>query len=67
MTVLEKERLDARKNWKSITKIKDIKAGYLSMCISEIVNMMMKYPGILVMEDLNLGFKRSRVHVEKQD
>ena len=66
LDVLEKERQDARKNWTSVTKIKDLKNGYLSVAINEIVRLMMKYPGIVVMEDLNFGFKHGRVHIEKQ-
>ncbi len=62
----EKERKQARKNWKSITQIKDLKQGYLSQVIREIADMVIKYDAILVMENLNYGFKTSaRAKFEK--
>ena len=66
LDALERERQDARKNWRAITAIKELKEGYLSFAIHEITELMMRYPCILVMEDLNFGFKRGRFHVEKQ-
>lgn len=62
----EKERDAARKSWKTIGKIAELKEGYLSAVIHEIVSMMVKHNAIVVMEDLNFGFKRGRFHVEKQ-
>lgn len=62
----ERGRQDARKNWKEIGKIKELKEGYLSQVIHELVQMMIEYHAIVVMEDLNRGFKRGRFKVEKQ-
>ena len=62
----EEERLDARRSWNEIGKIKDLKEGYLSGVIQEIVSLMVKHNAILVMEDLNDGFKRGRTKFEKQ-
>lgn len=62
----EEERLDARKQWKTIENIKELKAGYLSQVVHVIVNLMIKYNAIVVMEDLNFGFKRGRQKVERQ-
>lgn len=62
----EVERLDARKQWKTIENIKELKAGYLSQVVHVIVNLMIKYNAIVVMEDLNSGFKRGRQKVERQ-
>ena len=62
----EKERDVARKNWNSIEKISDLKEGYLSAVIHEICKLMMKYNAIIVMEDLNYGFKRGRFKIERQ-
>ena len=62
----EKERDSARKSWKAIGQIKDLKNGYLSGVIYEIARMMVKYNAIVVMEDLNSGFKRGRIKIEKQ-
>ena len=52
----ESERDSARKNWKQIGKIKDIKEGYLSLVIHEITSLVLKYNAIIAMEDLNMGF-----------
>ncbi len=62
----EKARDLARKNWSEIGKIKDLKAGYLSGVIHEIAKMMVRHNAIVVMEDLNTGFKRGRIRIEKQ-
>lgn len=62
----EKERDEARKNWETIGRIKDLKSGYLSLVVHEIAKMMIEYRAIVVLEDLNFGFKRGRFHIEKQ-
>ena len=62
----ESERNEARKNWKSIGKIKDLKEGYLSQVIYELTQLMLEYNAIIVMENLNYGFKRGRMKVERQ-
>ncbi len=62
----EKERDTARKNWNSIGKIAELKEGYLSAVIHELAKLMIQYNAVIVMEDLNFGFKRGRFHVEKQ-
>lgn len=62
----EKLRKSERKNWKSITQIKDLKSGYLSQVVREISDLIIKYDAILVMENLNYGFKSSvRAKFEK--
>ena len=62
----EKERDNARKNWQTIGNIKELKEGYLSNVVHEIAKMMVDNNAIVVMEDLNFGFKRGRFAVEKQ-
>lgn len=62
----EKERDAARKNWNAIGKIAELKEGYLSAVIHELAKLMIQYNAVIVMEDLNFGFKRGRFHVEKQ-
>ena len=62
----EKERDEARKSWQTIGKIAELKEGYLSAVIHKLAQLMIKYNAIIVMEDLNFGFKRGRFHVEKQ-
>ncbi|MBQ9764161.1 MAG: type V CRISPR-associated protein Cas12a/Cpf1 [Phascolarctobacterium sp.] len=56
----EKERTEARQAWDIVGKIKELKEGYLSLVIREIADMMVKYNAIVVMENLNVGFKRIR-------
>lgn len=62
----EKERGKAKKNWKTIENIKELKEGYLSQAIHKITQIMLKYNAIIVLEDLNMGFMRGRQKVEKQ-
>lgn len=62
----EKERDAARKSWQAIGKIAELKEGYLSAVIHQLTKLMVEYNAIVVMEDLNFGFKRGRFHVEKQ-
>lgn len=62
----EKERDEARKNWKTVENIKELKEGYLSQAIHKITQLMLKYNAIIVLEDLNMGFMRGRQKVEKQ-
>lgn len=62
----EKERDLARKSWKTIENIKDLKKGYLSAAIHEISKLIIKYNAIIILENLNVGFKRGRFKFEKQ-
>lgn len=62
----EKNRDDARKSWTPIETIKELKEGYLSQVVHKISNLIIEHGAIVVMEDLNFGFKRGRFKVEKQ-
>lgn len=62
----EKERDMARKSWGTIENIKELKEGYLSGVVNKIATLMVKHNAILVMEDLNTGFKRGRFKIERQ-
>lgn len=62
----EKVRNEERRNWNTVETIKELKEGYLSQVINKIVKYMLKYNAIVVLEDLNSGFKNSRIKVEKQ-
>ena len=66
LTVREKENISARQNWTTINTIKELKEGYLSRVIHVITNLMIKYNAIIVLEDLNFGFKRGRQKFERQ-
>ncbi len=62
----EEERRQARLNWESIEKIKELKEGYMSHVIHKIATLIVEHNAIVVLEDLNFGFKRGRFKVEKQ-
>ena len=60
----EEERQKERQSWNTIEGIKELKQGYLSQVIYRIITLMVKYQAIVVLEDLNMGFKRGRQKVE---
>ncbi len=62
----EQKRDQARKSWKSIESIKELKEGYLSQVVHEISKLILEFNAIVVLEDLNFGFMRGRQKVEKQ-
>jgi CRISPR-associated protein Cpf1 len=49
-----------------VRTIKDLKGGYLSQVVHKIARMMVEHNAIVVLEDLNFGFKRGRFRIEKQ-
>lgn len=65
--LVERENLrkEDRENWKAATQIKDLKKGYLSQVVNEIVKLVIKYDAIIVLEDLNEKFKDHRKKVER--
>ncbi|MDT8391542.1 MAG: type V CRISPR-associated protein Cas12a/Cpf1 [Lentisphaeria bacterium] len=66
LDAVEKKRDLARKSWSMIENIKELKAGYLSQVVHTLAEMIIKHNAIVVLEDLNVGFKRGRFGVEKQ-
>ncbi len=66
LTLREDYRDKARKNWAEVGKIAELKEGYLSMVINQIVEMMLENNAVIIMEDLNFGFKRGRFKFERQ-
>lgn len=54
-----------RQSWQTIEGIKELKEGYLSQVIHKIAELIVEYKAIVVLEDLNMGFKRGRQKVEK--
>lgn len=62
----EKIRDEARKSWKEVGRITDLKEGYLSQVVHEIAEMVLEYNAVIAMEDLNYGFKRGRFKIERQ-
>ncbi|MGN1392737.1 MAG: type V CRISPR-associated protein Cas12a/Cpf1 [Succinivibrionaceae bacterium] len=56
----EKERLEEKRSWDSVSKIATLKEGYLSAVIHQIALLMVEYNAIVVLENLNVFFKRIR-------
>jgi len=61
----EKERQIDRQSWEPVVKIKDLKKGYLSYVVRKIADLAEKYNAIIVLEDLNFGFKQKRTKIER--
>lgn len=55
----------ARKNWQTIGSIKDLKDGYISQVVRKIADLAVKNNALIILEDLNTGFKRGRQKIEK--
>lgn len=60
LALREKERIEAKRSWDSISKIATLKEGYLSRVVHDICLLMIKHNAIVVLENLNAGFKRIR-------
>jgi len=61
----EGDRTEARRNWKKIENIKELKEGYLSQVVHILAKMMVEYKAIVILEDLNMGFMRGRQKIER--
>ncbi len=61
----ERKRDEAQLNRDQQEQIKDLKRGYISQVIHEICRLIIEHNAIVVLEDLNLWFKRSRQWIEK--
>lgn len=62
-----KDNNDARRNWQTIESIKELKEGHLSQAIHKITELMIENNAVIVLEDLNPGFIRSRQKREFQE
>ncbi len=60
------KRDEARKEWKTIENIKELKNGYISWVVRYLEDMMLSENAVLIFEDLNIGFKRGRQKIEQQ-
>lgn len=60
------DMMDARHDWQTIGKIKDLKNGYLSQAVHKIYKLILEHNAVVAMEDLNVEFKAKRASkVEK--
>lgn len=62
----EKLRKKNLQEWQSVENIKELKAGYLSNVVNEIGKIIAEYQPVIMLENLNTGFKNSRIKIEKQ-
>lgn len=65
LSQVAKNRDEARKSWQTIGTIKELKEWYISQAVKKIADLAIQYNAIIVMEDLNTGFKRGRQKIEK--
>lgn len=65
LSKIAKDRDEARKSWQKIGTIKEMKEWYISQAVRRIVDLALQYDALVVMEDLNTGFKRGRQKIEK--
>lgn len=61
----EDERRQNRQNWDAVRRIKDLKAGYIGHCVKKIVDLMIEHKAVVVLENLNVGFKQGRSAIER--
>lgn len=66
LNVREHGNREARRNWTKIEGIRKMKEGYLSLVVNKLATKIIEENAILVMEDLNYGFKAGRAKIEKQ-
>src|SRR3989344_5958259 len=55
----------ARLNWQAIRTIKELKDGYISQVVRKICDLAIQHNALIILEDLNTGFKRGRQKIEK--
>ena len=58
LDVASSYRAQARENWQTIGNIRNLKEGYISQVVHEIVKKVTTKPTFIVLEDLNTEFKR---------
>lgn len=61
----ERARDEAQLAREQQAQIKDLKAGYISQVINEVAKIVIEHNALIILEDLNGGFKRGRQKVEK--
>ena len=61
----ERERRKDKQNWDNINDIKNLKSGYMSVVIGEIVKLVLKYHCVVAIEKLDADFKSGRQKFER--
>ena len=62
----EKQRKTSLQEWQTVENIKELKSGFLSNVVNEIGKIITEYQPVIMLENLNTGFKNSRIKIEKQ-
>ena len=57
---------DEQRKWKARSGIRKLKEGYLSHAIHQLTNLILENNAVLVIEDLDEGFKRGRQKIDMQ-
>lgn len=65
LSAVMQERREEQANWQQKRKIADLKEGYLKCAVSEIARMAVENHAVIILEDLDSGFKSKRSAVEK--
>lgn len=66
LSEVAQNRQNARKNWQAIGNISNLKEGYISNVVHNIVTQAIANPTYIILEDLNTEMKRGRQKIEKQ-
>lgn len=66
LSEVAENRQNARKNWQAIGNISNLKEGYISNVVHNIVTQAIANPTYIILEDLNTEMKRGRQKIEKQ-
>lgn len=66
LSEVAESRQKARKNWQTIGNISNLKEGYISNVVHNVVSQAISKPTYIVLEDLNTEMKRGRQKIEKQ-
>lgn len=66
LSEIAESRQKARKNWQTIGNISNLKEGYISNVVHNVVSQAISKPTYIVLEDLNTEMKRGRQKIEKQ-
>lgn len=60
------EMIKSRKTWKKIWSIKELKEGYISWAVKEIVDLAVKENAVIILEKLFSWFKNNRKKIDRQ-
>lgn len=65
LTVRERERMDARRQWTKIDSIANIKDNFIGNAVAEIAKLAVKYRAFVAVENFEEGFRETSSRIEK--